>query len=59
MTRAPVRPMQSRLAASGLLDIAEKLDAGVRLDYEDGDSSGGEAPSRAAHVLAFPVPPGS
>jgi aminodeoxyfutalosine synthase len=28
--------MQSRLASSGLLDIAEKLDAGVRLDYEDG-----------------------
>jgi aminodeoxyfutalosine synthase len=28
--------MRSRLAASGLADIADKLDAGVRLDFEDG-----------------------
>jgi aminodeoxyfutalosine synthase len=28
--------MKARLAAAGLLDIAEKLDAGVRLEIEDG-----------------------
>ena len=28
--------MRSRLAAAGLLDVADKLDAGVRLDLEDG-----------------------
>lgn len=29
-------PMQARLAASGLAAIAEKVDAGVRLDFADG-----------------------
>ena len=28
--------MRSRLAGSGLLDIAEKLDAGLRLSLDDG-----------------------
>jgi len=28
--------MLSRLRSAGLADIAEKLDAGVRLEFEDG-----------------------
>ena len=28
--------MQTRLAAHGLLDIADKLDAGTRLELDDG-----------------------
>lgn len=34
--RAVPDPMQARLAASGLADIAAKVDAGIRLDFADG-----------------------
>ena len=36
ITRLPDYPIQARLASAGLLDIADKLDAGVRLTLDDG-----------------------